>query len=277
MQHTHISWGPRLVARPTGALRAAILVRPPAAIELAGALPGEPNAVHVRALAQHEILAQMLEYFNCEAIVLDAYTNDPFAAAVVDAAVAFENGAVMLRPSSMFRRPESAWLEAELVKLDVPIAGHLTAPGLLDGTDVLMAGTTAFVGAGDRSNALGRAGFAEIARAHGFRVVEVRLAPGVALRSAAGILAEDEVVLAPADRIDHAAFAGFRTFITPSGQDLGAGVLNVGDRHVVADVRFREVNAMLRKAGVTVDALDLYDFDRIGLSPSMLALDLKRV
>ena len=275
---THTSWGPRLVAHPTGALRAAVLVVPPPAIESARALPGEPNAVHSRARAQHEILAKTLRYFNCEVIQLDAHTGDPYASAVVDAAIVFENGAAVMRPSSMTRRPESTWLENELEKLDVPIAGHISAPGLLDGTDVLMAGTTAFIGVGKRSNALGRSGFAQIAKAHGFDVREVRLADNVlSLRAVAGVIASDAVVLASADRVDHDAFKGFKSFVAPRASDLGAGVLNIGDHHVVADVRFPEVNEMLRKAGITVEAIDLYDFARIGLSASMLVVDLKRL
>ena len=274
---THTSWGPRLVANPTGALRAALLVPPPIAIELARALPGEPNAVHSRALLQHQILAKTLRYFNCEVTLLEAHTDDPYASAIADAAIVFENGAVILRPTAMARRPQSAWLENELQHLDVPIAGHIAAPGLLDGTDVLMAGKTAFVGVSRRSNALGRSGFARIAKAHGFETIEVPLSERAAsLRAVAGVVASDALVVASSDYLDHAAFAGFKTFVAPRGQELGAGVLNLGDQRVVADVRFPGVNEMLRKSGVVVEALDLYDFDRIGLSASTLVLDLKR-
>jgi dimethylargininase len=278
MQTANVSFGPRLIGKPTGALRAAVLVSPPKAIEEARPVPGEPNAFHPRAFAEQGILANTLRYFGCEVTLLDPHTNDPHASAVVDAAMLFENGAVMMRPSSMTRRPESAWLEGEFEKRDVPIAGHIAAPGLLDGSDVLMAGNTAFVGAGRRSNALGRAGFAQIAKAHGFSVVEVKLAQDVpSLRSVAGIVASDAVVLAQPDKLDHTAFDGFKISIADRGHDLGAGVLNLGDHHVLADVRFPRVIDMLRRSGVTVEAIDLYDFSRIGITPSMLVLDIKRV
>jgi dimethylargininase len=251
---------------------------PSPAIEAARPLPGEPNAVHPRAVAQQEILIKTLRYFNCEITLLEPHTTDPYASAVADAAIVFENGAVMLRPSPMTRRPESPWLENELVKHDVPVAGHIAAPGLLDGTDLLMAGNTAFIGLSRRSNSLGRNGFASIAKAHGFNVVEVKLAETVpSLRAAAGIVSSDSVVLAPPDRIDHGAFAGFKTFVTQPGDELGAGVLNLGDHHVLADVRFPRVIDTLRKGGVVVEAIDLYDFGRVGISPSMMVLDLKRV
>ena len=87
MQATNTSWGPRLAANPTGALRAAVLVAPPSAIESARPLPGEPNALQPRALAQQAILIKTLHYFKCEATLLEPHTGDPYASAIVDAAV----------------------------------------------------------------------------------------------------------------------------------------------------------------------------------------------
>jgi dimethylargininase len=266
-----------LVGSPTGALRAAALVAPPRAIEDARPLPGEPNAVHARAVAEQSILIKTLQYFGCEVTLLDAHTSDPYASAVVDATILFENGAVMMRPSSMSRRPEVAWLESEFEKRDIPIAGHIAPPGLIDGSDVLMAGNTAFIGVTKRNNALGRRGFAQIAQAHGFHAVEVRVADTVpSLRAVAGVVSADTVVLAPQESIDHAAFSGFKIHVTERNEEIGAGVLNLGDHHVLADIRFPKVSAMLRKAGTTVEAIDLYDFGRIGLVPSMIVADLKR-
>lgn len=276
--HTgNLSYGPRLVADPTGSLRAAVVVTVPASIEEARPLAGEPNAVRSRAIAQQNVLIKTLSYYHCEVTMLESLPDDPYASAVADAAVMFENGAVMMRSGSMTRRPESLRLETEFEKRDFPIAGHIAAPGLLDGGDVLMAGNTAFVGIGPDGNAAGRAGFEQIARAHGYDVVEVQFdATAGSLRRVAGVVARDCVVLAPADYVDHAAFKGFRIVGASAAEQLGAGVLNLGERHVLADVRFPEVNAALRAAGATVDAIDLYEFSRIGIPPSMLALGIKR-
>src|SRR6185437_7354552 len=104
--HT-VSYGPRLVAHPTGALRSAVLVAPAPAIENARPLPGELNAIAPRARAQQEILAKTLRYFGCEVTLLEPFSTDPYASAVADASVVFENGAVIMRPGSMSRRPES--------------------------------------------------------------------------------------------------------------------------------------------------------------------------
>lgn len=271
-----IHFGPRLVGTPTGKLRAAILLRPAASIEAAAALPGEPGAVYVRALEQHEILRKTLAYFGVETIVVEPTGEDPLEVAVCDAAVAFEDGAVIMRPSAMSRRAEADRIEAEFARIDVPIAGHIAPPGLMDGGDVLLIGRTAFIGAGGRGNALGRAGFASVARAHGYDVVEVALAPDVlSLRSVASPVARDTVVIAP-HKLDAQKFAGFKTIELDRGEERAAGVICLGEHHAIADVRYRSALARMRKAGIVVEGIDLYDFEKVGITPSLLVLPLRR-
>ncbi|HVA27537.1 MAG TPA: hypothetical protein VNF68_05120 [Candidatus Baltobacteraceae bacterium] len=271
-----IHFGPRLVGTPTGKLRAALLVRPSIAIEAATPLQGEPGSVYTRALEAHEVLRKTIEFFGVETIVLESTRFDAREAAVADNAVAFEDGALVMRPSEMSRRGEADRIEAEFAKLDVPLAGHIAAPGLLDGGDVLLVGRTAFIGNGSRGNALGRRGFASVAQAHGYAVIEVLLAAEAPpLRTVAGALASDTVVIAR-DLVDPAAFSGFKTVILERGEAMAAGVLVLGERHVIADVRYRTALAQMRKAGIVVEGIDCYDFEKVGITPSMLALALKR-
>lgn len=277
MTQEHVAYGPRLAARPTGALRRALLATPAQAIERARALAGEPGAIRSRAIAEIDVLAKTLQYYGCDVLRTEALETDPLGSALADFAVVFENGAVLMRPAAMARRPGVAWMEREFERLDVPIAGQVSSPGFLDGGDVLLAGDTAFVGVASRNNAIGRAGFAQIARAHGFRIAEVQLAPGApALRTVANAVGAGAIVCAP-DRVDIRAFSEFETIEVERGEELGAGVLVLGERHVLADSRFPRAIAALRNAGVVVDAIDLYDFARVGITPSLLALGLQRV
>jgi dimethylargininase len=276
MTPTAVGFGPRLVATATGRLRCAVLVRPNAGIERAGARIGEPGAIYARAFEQHEVLRSTLAYFGVETIVLGSHANDPYEVGAGDAAVVFEDGAVMMRPTPLSRRAEADRMQAEFAQLDVPLAGHIASPGLLDGNDVILAGETAFVGVGSRGNAFGREGFAKLAGARGYRVVEVRLAPNVlSLRCVAGAVAKDTIVIG-GDKADIAAFAGFRTIVLERGEELAAGVLCLGERHVLADIRYRTALAQMRRAGITVESIDLYEFTKLGVAPSMLALALKR-
>jgi dimethylargininase len=269
-------FGPRLIGSPTGTLRAAVLVKPNRAIERSKPLPGEPGTVYPWALEQHAILRKTLEYFGVETIVVDAHAEDAYEVSITDAAVAFEDGAMLMRPTAMSRRAEADRLKAEFAHIDVPLAGHITAPGLLDGSDIVFAGNTAFVGVGKRGNELGRAGFSEVARAHGYNVVEVRMDPSVpSLRSVVSAVAKDTVVLAP-NRVDASLFSAFKQIAVEPGEELAAGVLAIGDHHVLADIRYRTALKAMRRAGLTVEAIDLYEYGKIGLTPSMIVLPLKR-
>jgi dimethylargininase len=274
-QHS-VSFGPRLVATPTGRLRAAVLVRPSPAIENAAASIGEPGAVYSRALEQHDVLRKILEYYGVETTVVEPRGEDPYETSAGDTAIVFEEGAALMRLTALSRRAEVDRMETEFARMDVPLAGHIAPPALLDGNDVLLAGSTAFVGIGPSGNQLGRSGFAHLARAHGYRVVEVKLGAGVpALRAAAGAVAHDTIVLGP-DKADPAAFAGFRTIPLELGEAQAAGVLPLSDGHVLADLRFRTALSAMQRAGITVEAIDLYEFTKLGLTPSMLTLALRR-
>jgi dimethylargininase len=274
--YTDVNFGPRLVANATGQLRAAVLVRPSVAIEKAEPLIGEPGAIHSRALEQHDVLCNTLEYFGVETTVVDSHGTDPYEASAGDAAVAFEDGAALMRLTRLSRRAEVDRMEAQFAKMDVPLAGHIAAPALLDGNDVILAGQTAFIGVGARGNQLGRGGFAQLANAHGYRVVEVKLAEGVsALRAVAGAVSAEAIAIGTG-KADPQAFDGFRTIELELGEAQGAGVLVLSDNHVIADIRFRTALSSMRRAGVKVEAIDLYEFTKLGLSPSMLALALRR-
>jgi dimethylargininase len=278
-----VDFGPRLVMTPTGRLQAALLMKPSPTIENAEPLIGEPGAIYVRALEQHEVLRKTLEYFGVKTTVVQPRGADPYETAVTDPAVLFEGGAALMRLTPLSRRAEVDRMEAEFASLDIPIAGRIAAPGLLDGNDVLLVGDTAFVGVPSsssdqaaRGNALGRRGFMELARAQRYRVVEVTLAQGVrALRAVAGAISADTLVVG-AGKVDLAAFGRFRTIVLELGEEQAAGVLPLSERHVIADIRFRTALSAMRRAGIVVEALDLYEFTKLGLTPSMLTLALQR-
>jgi dimethylargininase len=268
--------GQRLVGSPTGTLRTALLVRPAPSIEKARPLNGEPGTVFARALEQHQALRRTLEYFGVRTIVVESQSEDPCESAVADAALALGDAVVIMRPTPMSRRAEADRIASELLRIGITCVQRISPLGLFDGGDVLLAGTTAFVGAGTRGNALGRKSFTRLAETHGYHVVEVKLASDVrSLRSVANAIAKDTIVVG-AGTCDLASFSGFTTIVLERGEEMGAGVLCIGERHVIADVRYRYALKMMRKAGIRVEGIDLYDFEKIGITPSLLALAIRR-
>jgi len=264
------------IVRATGTLRAALLVRPTRALERLRPLPGEPSPIFSRAVEQHLILEKTLRYFRVEMNVIDAGPGSALSVAAADTAVVLENGAVMMRNSVLHRPDEVAHINAQFDRLGVPVLGSIESPALIDGSEILLVANTAFIGVSPRSNSLGRSAFADIARSAGLDIVEVTMSSGAPpLRSIASPVSADTIVVAPAG-LDIGAFSGFNTIVLDRGEELAAGVFPIGDRRVIANLRFRTSLAKMRRAGVAIEAIDLYEFGKVGLTPSMLVLPIRR-
>lgn len=215
--------------------------------------------------------------------MLDAPPDDQRGVLAADTAVLLGDGAVVMRPSCSDRRRETERCEAVLREAGIPIVARIEPPGLLDGSDVVVSGETVFVGVADggpafaaHSNALGREQLTHIAGAAGFNVVELRYAGRFPrLRSVFTPLSADTVVVA-SGAVDAAALERFKRIEVARGEELAAGLLVLGERRVLANLRFRTSLPLLRDAKLAVEAIDLWEFGKTGAAPSMLALALRR-
>jgi N-dimethylarginine dimethylaminohydrolase len=259
-----------------GKLRTGLVVEPDQAIERAVPVPGEPGVIFAWAADQHTVLCKTLRFLGVELISTQARGDDAYEVSATDAAIAFADGAMLTRPSSLSRRGEADRMRAEFDRAGIAVTGQIPAPGLLDGSDVVLAPGVAFVGVGRRGNAFGRDALAEAAGARGYKLVEVKLAPDAPSLSAVMSVVSKDTIILGGDKVDPDAFAGFKTIVLERGEELAAGVLCLGERHVLADVRYRTALGAMRRAGLRVESIDLYEFGKIGLTPSMLVLALKR-
>ncbi len=276
------------VSSDAGTLRGVFVVAPTAALAAVRPLHGESHAIVERAAEQYGVLLGRLAARGIKTIEVQAASETPASAFCSDGAVIFADGAFLMSPSDLGRRGEIALVEAALARANVPIVGRIDAPGSLDGGDVIVAGDTVFiaVAAPRRSetgiapsvhgNALGREALAAYARGKGLRVIDVPVAAEVQrLRSVAALI-DARTVLVASGLVDASAFAAFETLVAPRGEDYGAGVLALGGRRVIANLRFRETIPLLRAAKFSVDAIDLWEFGKIGATPSSMILALKR-
>lgn len=277
-----------LITHDAGVLVVALLTRPSAATASLAPTQGEPSPIFERALEQHGGLVDALERRGVRTIVLDADPAAPWGAMATDAAVILGAGAVLMRPTDSVYRAEVTRVEAALTAAHVPVIGRIESPGLLDGGDVLVGPDAVYLGLPRdrassvgiartaRGNELGRRQFAAIAAQSNLRTVEVTLASEVSrLRSVAAFVDRNTIVVGTRV-VDATPFRGLELIEAPYGEDYGAGVLALGGRRVIANVRFRTLLDVLRRARISVDAIDLWELGKIGATPSTLALALKR-
>lgn len=271
-----------------GTLRAALIVRPSPALASVRPVYGESNAIAERAAEQFSVFMKRLAAHGVTTTIVEPDVSTPLGALCADAAVIFAGGAFLMRPSDLQRRAEVAAVEAALTRAGVPVVGRIEAPGLLDGGDVLLADDAVYLGVPrarrdesgiplfSHGNALGREQLAAHAASIGLRIIEVTINADVRrLRSVAAFIDSGTALCAPGV-LDLRAFEGRRVLEVPRGEDYGAGVLTLGPGRVLANLRFRQTLPLLRKAKIAVDAIDLWEFGKIGATPSLLALALQR-
>ncbi len=271
------------VTDDAGVLAGAVMLRPSTAVDRLVPIQGEPSPIAERAIEQHGILVGTLRERGVAVTVVEPTLETPAESLIGDLAIILAQGAIITRPSAVERRPETVAVEAVLGQLGIPIVGRIVAPGLLDAGDVALAGDTIYVGvprtdAGlrARSNALGRAQLAAFTSAAGLRTIEVGLASSVLrLRNVLSFVAGDTAIVAP-QRVDTVALAGLRLIEVVLGEECAAGVIALGERRVLANLRLRESLAQFRKAKIAVEAIDLWEFGKAGAGPFSLVLVTKR-
>jgi dimethylargininase len=274
---------PPFVRSDAGALAGAVVCAPSPSIERLTPLKSEPSPIADRALEQHGILVRTLRDRGVNVTVLEPATEAPTESLIADCAVVLPQGAILMRPSSVERRAEVLAVERVLIAMGIPIAGRIEAPGLLDGTDVAIAGDRMFIGVArgeaglrSRSNALGRAQLAAYAAAADLGVVELAIAPEVPrLRNVFNIVASDAVVAAP-EMVDLVPVRDLRVIEVPRGEEFAAGVLAFGERRAIVNLRYRYSIGLLRAAKIDVEAIDLWEFGKAGIGPFQLVLATKR-
>ena len=271
------------VKSSTARLRDALLAPPGAAFDRVPPIQGEPSPIFDRAQEQHGVLDRTLR--DCGVVVHhlerdEGSDPDGFATFVADCALVVANGAILLRPSRIERRRETATVEARLTELGIPILGRIEAPGLIDGGDLVVSGDCVFIGVprhGTRSNTIGRAQLGEILGGLGMHVLELRLAPEIPRLASVFSAVGDDVVVAARDYVDiDAAGTSVQTIAIPRGDQCGAGLLTIGPRRAIANLRFRVALPLLRKAKLDILAIDLWEFGKAGAGPAALVLPLRR-
>jgi len=266
-----------------GTLAGALVVRPSASVAHLAPIQGESSPIAERALEAHAILVRTLRDRGTHVVELDPTSGASGEAFIADCAVIMPNGAILMRPSKPERRAEVAAVETALGALGIPIVGRIESPGLLDGTDVAIGDGVAYVGVirsgsvfGSRSNELGRKQFESLCSAAGYRTVELALTHDVArLRNVFSIVSGSLALAAP-DHVDVVPAGNLTIVPVPRGEQFAAGVLAVGERRVLANLRFREAIKAMKAAKISVEAIDLWEFGKAGAGPFSLVLPFKR-
>ncbi len=200
------------------------------------------------ARAQHAAYERCLAELGCDVRRVDSAENFPDGVFIEDTAVVLDEVAVVTRPGAESRRAETAAV-AEALATFRPLL-HISAPGTLDGGDVLRVGRTLFVGRSARTNEAGIAQLGELVAPYGYAVRAVPVRGCLHLKTAVTAVRDDLLLLNPAwaDAVD---FPGFDVVEVDPAEPFAANALLIGDC-VVYPAEHPRTRERLERRGIDV-------------------------
>jgi dimethylargininase len=211
-----------------------------------------------RALEQWERYVDVLSDHGWDMVEAPPADEHPDGVFIEDAAVVLRGVAVLTRPGAAQRRGEVDSVAPILDRLGLH-PRRITAPGILDGGDVMAVGDTVYVGLGGRTNAEGARQLSEALQPAGLAVVPVPIRRVLHLKSAATALPDGTVIGYPAALEDPGAFPRFLA----APEEAGAHVVRLGDGAVLMATGAPGTAALLEERGLRAVIVDIGEFEKL--------------
>jgi dimethylargininase len=211
----------------------------------------------VLAARQYTIYQEAIASAGWKVYEVDPAPEHPDAVFVEDALVVCEDLAVVTWPGAERRRGEVAGAEAAARALGLRVE-RITAPGTLEGGDVLQVGASVYVGIGGRTNAAGADQLEALLAPLGRKVQRVALRDVLHLKSAVTALPDGTLIGLP-ELVDTGALPPLRR----APEEAGAHVLPLGGRDVLVSASAPETIHELTAERWRVLPVDISEFEKL--------------
>ncbi len=234
-----------------------------------GLYPGKPD--YELALRQHDAYIEALKKCGVEVTVLEADERYPDSCFVEDPAVLTERCAVITNPGAPSRNGEKEAIE-EAVQQFYPEdrIEHITAPGTLEGGDVMMCGDHFFVGLSERTNEEGVRQFTEILERYGYTCCGVELEKVLHLKTGVNYL-ENRNMLVSGEFIEKPEFASYHRCIIPENEAYAANCIWVNGTVIIPE-GYPGVLTAVKLMGYKTITVDTSEFRKLDGGLSCLSL-----
>jgi dimethylargininase len=222
------------------------------------------------AMRQWEGYVAALQSCGWQTIEVPPAPDCPDSAFIEDTMVVYRDTAVMARPGADERKPEVPAAEATVAALGYRIV-HITAPGTLDGGDVLKVGHTIYVGHSARTNLEGIAQLRAALEPLGATVVKVSVTEVLHLKSAVTAL-PDSTIIGWEPAIDDISV--FPRFLRMP-EESGAHVVLLDEDRVLLSADCPRSQVLLRSAGLVPVLVDISEFIKLEGCVTCLSVRLR--
>lgn len=225
---------------------------------------GQPD--FTTALEQHSAYCEALIKCGVELAVLDTDERYPDGCFVEDTAVVNSRVKVISRPGAATRRGEEEAIARVLAGYGPTEA--ITAPGTLEGGDVLRTENHYYIGISERTNREGASQLSAILSKHGFSSSLIRVKAGLHLKSDIAYLGNGNFISTPV--FSHVAHPA-NTIILDPDEYYSANCLRVNDYLLIAK-GFPKSKRKILDLGYNIIELDMSEFRKMDGGLTCLSL-----
>jgi dimethylargininase len=237
-----------------------LLVRPPSPALAGGELTHLERTTVDADLALEQWRAYVDAYRSRGWDVVEVAAADDQADGVFieDAVVVFDDLAVLCRAGADSRRGEAPTARAAVDALGMATA-EISAPGTLEGGDVLKVGRTVYVGASSRTNDAGVDQLRSLLEPRGWTVVVTPVQRVLHLKSGVTALPDGSVIGYTPLVDDPSLFPGF----IGVPEEHGTAVVVLDENTVLMSADAPQTEALLRSRGLDVVTTPISEFEKL--------------
>nr|WP_315024935.1 arginine deiminase family protein [uncultured Aminipila sp.] len=230
---------------------------------------GQPD--YELALKQHDTYIEALKQCGVTVTVLDALEQYPDSCFVEDPAVITSRCAIITNPGTDSRNGEKSEILPAIKKFfkDEQIE-YITAPGTLEGGDVMMVGDHFYVGRSARTNEEGIKQFIAILQKYGLTGSEVPLEEVLHLKTGVNYI-ENNNMLVSGEFIDKSDFAKYNKIIIPDEEAYAANCIWMNGKVIIPE-GYPAVEKAVKDAGYEIILVDTSEYRKLDGGLSCLSL-----
>jgi dimethylargininase len=225
-----------------------------------------------RAVSQHAAYETALAEAGFDIVRFAALADHPDAVFVEDTALLLGAHAIVTRPGAPSRSGE---MDSVAQALAQAFTVHRLGAGHVDGGDVLRIGNRLYVGLSARTDKAGIRALADLAGPLGYRVVPVRVAGCLHLKSAATFAGPDArgtpILIHNPGWVSAELFEGVEPLAVATGEAYGANVVRAGAALLAAADSPRTA-ALLSERGFDVALLDISEMRKADAALTCMSL-----
>lgn len=224
-----------------------------------------------RMLEAHAAYVATLRSTGAEVVELPPLEAYPDAVFVEDTMLCLPELAIAMRPGAPTRMGEVAEMRPAIAKFYGDSIAEITAPGTIEGGDILVTGREILVGLSARTNREGVAQLTDIVREYGYTLRLVETPAGVLhFKTDCGLLAP-ETILSTRRLAVSGCFEGYEVLLVPDGEEAASNCIRFNNLVIMA-AGFPRTAEMLAAHGYEVVQIDNIECAKLDGGMSCLSL-----